>query len=73
MGSGVIAPTFLILVSGQFHVTVSFTSGERVTDTHWIGGSVGPRAGLNAVEKRKIFPLLGIKPKRDRMDWYGLD
>jgi hypothetical protein len=23
--------------------------------THWIGGWVGPRAGLDAVEKRKIL------------------
>jgi hypothetical protein len=25
-----------------------FTSGERATDIHWIGGRVGPRAGLDA-------------------------
>jgi hypothetical protein len=24
--------------------------------THWIGGWMGPRAGLNAMEKRKIIP-----------------
>jgi hypothetical protein len=28
-----------------------FTPEERVTGTHWIGGWVGPRAGLDAVEK----------------------
>jgi hypothetical protein len=27
---------------------------ERVPDTHWIGGWVGPRAVLDAVVKRKI-------------------
>jgi hypothetical protein len=27
---------------------------ERAPGTHWIRGWVGPRAGLNAVEKRKI-------------------
>jgi hypothetical protein len=30
-----------------------FTSRERVPNTHWIGGWVGPRASLD-VEKRKI-------------------
>jgi hypothetical protein len=46
---------------------VSFTSrplypGERALSTHWIGGRVGPRAGLDALEKRKILPLPGIEP-----------
>jgi hypothetical protein len=27
---------------------------ERAPDTRWIGGWVGPRAGLDAVVKRKI-------------------
>jgi hypothetical protein len=31
-----------------------FTSGEKATDTHWIGDCVGPRTGLDKVEKRKI-------------------
>jgi hypothetical protein len=30
------------------------TSGERSSDTHWIGGWVGRRASLDAVAKRKI-------------------
>jgi hypothetical protein len=39
---------------------VSFTSwplypGKRAPDTHWIGGCVGSRDGLDAVEKRKIL------------------
>jgi hypothetical protein len=30
--------------------------GERTPDTHWIGGWVGPTAGLDDVEKwKKIF------------------
>jgi hypothetical protein len=28
-----------------------FTLGERVPGTHWIGGWVGPRAGLDEMEK----------------------
>jgi hypothetical protein len=30
-----------------------FTSRERAPGTHWIGSWVGPRAGLDAVVKRK--------------------
>jgi hypothetical protein len=30
------------------------TPGERASGTPWVGGWVGPRAGLDAVEKRKI-------------------
>jgi hypothetical protein len=35
--------------------------GERIPDTHWIGGWVGPRAGLDDAEKRKLLTLLGLK------------
>jgi hypothetical protein len=31
-----------------------FTTEERGPGTHWIGGWVGPRAGLEAVERRNI-------------------
>jgi hypothetical protein len=31
-----------------------FTLRERVPGTHWVGGWVGPRAVLDAVEKKKI-------------------
>jgi hypothetical protein len=42
-----------------------FTPGERALDTHWIGGWVGPRAGLDEVEKRKIpSPHGGSNPDR---------
>jgi hypothetical protein len=30
-----------------------FIPGARTADTHWIGGWVDPRAGLDAVMKRK--------------------
>jgi hypothetical protein len=32
----------------------SFNPRERAPGTHWIGGWVGPRAGLDAVVERKI-------------------
>jgi hypothetical protein len=34
-----------------------FTPGERAPGTHWIGGWVGPWAGLNDVEERKFLTL----------------
>jgi hypothetical protein len=38
-----------------------FTTHERASRTHWIGGWVGPRAGLDDVEKRKFLPLPGLE------------
>jgi hypothetical protein len=41
-----------------------FTFGERAPNTHWIGGWVGPRTGVDdvdEVERRKILPLLGFE------------
>jgi 4-amino-4-deoxy-L-arabinose transferase-like glycosyltransferase len=35
-----------------------FTPGKKPPGTHWLGGWVAPRAGLDAVEKRKIPSLL---------------
>jgi len=31
-----------------------FTAGEIASGTHWIGGLVGPRAGLDAVAWRRL-------------------
>jgi hypothetical protein len=39
-----------------------FTPREIAPGTHRIGGWVGPRAGLDAMEKRKIFHLPGTEP-----------
>jgi hypothetical protein len=36
-----------------------FTLGEKAPDTHWIGGSVGPRA--DDVENTKFLTLLGLE------------
>jgi hypothetical protein len=36
----------------------------RDPGTHWIGGWVDPRAGLDAVEKKKkLLLLLGMEPR----------
>jgi len=36
-----------------------FTPGERIHGSHWTGGCVGHRAGLDAVAKKKIPALAG--------------
>jgi hypothetical protein len=43
-------------VSGQLRASAALPPppGGRTPGTHWIGGWVGPRAGLDAMEKRKI-------------------
>jgi hypothetical protein len=35
--------------------------GKEPPGTHWIGRWVGPRAGLDDVEKRKFLNLPGLK------------
>jgi hypothetical protein len=57
-GSGCIAPCILDLGTNGGEWSASrpgrFTPRERAFGTHWIGGWVGPGAGLDAVVKRKI-------------------
>jgi hypothetical protein len=38
-----------------------FNPRETASDTHWIRGWVGPRAGLDDMEKRKILTLLELE------------
>jgi hypothetical protein len=38
-----------------------FAPEERVPGTHWIGGWVGPRAGLDDAEKRKFLTLTELE------------
>jgi hypothetical protein len=38
-----------------------FTPGEKAPRAHWIGGGVDPRAGMDDVEKRKLFTLPGLE------------
>jgi hypothetical protein len=65
--SGGIAPPFLTsaLDGGEWLASRpgSFTPGERAPGTHWIGSWVGPRAGLDDVEKRKFLTLPGLEPQ----------
>jgi hypothetical protein len=51
----------LALDGGQWSASRSdrFTSGERAPGTHWIGGWVDPRTGVDEVEK--ILDLTGTQ------------
>jgi hypothetical protein len=44
-------------VSIQLHVPAVLPPGK---ESNWIGFWVGPKTGLDAVQKRKILHLLGI-------------
>jgi hypothetical protein len=52
------------LVGGEWSASrpSRFIPGERAPGTHWIGGWVCPRNGLDDVEKRKISALPGLDP-----------
>jgi hypothetical protein len=63
------------LVRGEWSASLPgrFTPKERPPGTHWIGGWVGPRTGLDDVGKRKFLPLpdsnsdpSGIQPVASR-------
>jgi hypothetical protein len=51
------------LVGGEWSASrpSRFTPGERARGAHWIGGPVGPRAGLDDVENRKHLTLPGLE------------
>jgi hypothetical protein len=52
----------LRLVGGEWSASHPgrFTPGERAPGTHWIGGWVDPRTGLNDAEKIKFLTLPGL-------------
>jgi hypothetical protein len=41
-------------VSGQLHAPAALPPGKEPPGSRWVGGSVDPRADLDAVVKRKI-------------------
>jgi hypothetical protein len=65
MGSGCIDPRILVFGPSWRGVAASrpcrLTPGERAPDTYCIGGWVGPRTGLDDVERRKFLPLPGLE------------
>jgi hypothetical protein len=64
-GVDVKIPVFLTLalVGGEWSASRSsrFTPGDRYPSTHCIGGWMGPRTGLDDVEKRKFLTLPGLE------------
>jgi hypothetical protein len=67
-GSGSIAHAFLNLAldGGEWSVSRSgrFTPREIALGTHWIGGWVGLRAGLDAVVRSKLpSPYRDMNPR----------
>jgi hypothetical protein len=44
-------------LSGERHAPATLYPGERTPGTHWTGGWVGPKAGLDAEARRKILCL----------------
>jgi hypothetical protein len=46
------------LVGGELSAS---RPGRFIPSTHWIGGWVGPRTGLDNMEKRKFLTLLGLE------------
>jgi hypothetical protein len=46
-------------VSGELHVPAALRPGKK-PGTHWIGGWVGPRAGLDFWRKEKSLAPTGI-------------
>jgi hypothetical protein len=59
---GIATPFFISPLDESF-----FTPRERTPGTQWIGGCVGPRVSLDAVEKRNILLLSGIEPRPSSM------
>jgi hypothetical protein len=51
------------LAGGEWSVSrpCRFTPGERAPSTHWIGGWVDPRAGLDHLQKRTFLTLPGLE------------
>jgi hypothetical protein len=48
-------------VSGQRHAPAALYPRERTPGTHWTGGWVGSRAGLDKEARGKIlYPCLGL-------------
>jgi hypothetical protein len=74
--SGGVAPPLLTsaLDGGEWSASRPgrFTRKKRVPGTHWIGGLVNPRAGLDAVEERKILPLPGFDHRPSSPSLYRL-
>jgi hypothetical protein len=50
-------------VNGQFHAPAALPQGGKASGTHWLGGWVDPRAGLDDMEKLKFLTLPEIETR----------
>jgi hypothetical protein len=50
-------------VSGQPHAQAALYPRGKNPHTHWIGGWVGPRAGLDTDARGNSLPLPEIEPR----------
>jgi hypothetical protein len=71
MGEWIHRTTFFLtsaLVGGEWSVSRPgrFTPGEGAPGTYWIGGWVGPRAGLGRRGEQKILHPTGIRTQNSR-------
>jgi hypothetical protein len=53
-------PRYYLEVSGELHAPAALPRGIA-PGTHWLGGCVNPRAGLDDVKKRKFLALPGLE------------
>jgi hypothetical protein len=44
-------------VSGQLHAPAALLSGKQPPGTHIIGDGMGPRAGVNVMDKINLYEL----------------
>jgi hypothetical protein len=54
-------PRHYLEVSGQLHALAALSRKETAPGIHWIGGWVGPRAGLDDLEEKIFLTLLGLE------------
>jgi hypothetical protein len=48
-------------VSSQFHASAALPQWQN-PGTHWVGDWLGPRVGMDILERKKFLFLTGIKP-----------
>jgi hypothetical protein len=59
-------------VSRQHYTQATLNFGEIALVIHWIAAWMDPLVSMDAMEKRKILPLPGIKPRPPSLLLYQL-
>jgi hypothetical protein len=55
-------PRHYVGISGQCRGLAALYPGGRTPGTHWIGGWVATRAGLDTGARGNVLPVSGIEP-----------